>query len=302
MDIILRQWNIFETYEEKITDTAWNVGNSYVLKEYSDKKSLDRNIKFLKELDKNNIPIAQIVPQKDGPDYVAENGKYYLLTKKLEGKNAVSIREWDGMPFEMGKIIGKLHIAFLKINIDDEIWRNSLLDEMQGWIYDNFEKDEWQNIDKIQYETTLSNLKKYYHKLPNQLIHRDVHFGNFLFSDGKFSGYIDFDLSQTNIRIFDVCYFLLGLLVEEENHMSADEWRNTVKEAIAGYNSVIPLTNAEYYSIPYVMQCIEILFISYSLGENDAESLQSSKKLYNMLLRNEKNLISLFSDKSLFIE
>ena len=34
--------------------------------------------------------------------------------------------------------------------------------------------------------------------LPVQLIHRDVHFGNFLFDEGKFSGYIDFDLSQRN--------------------------------------------------------------------------------------------------------
>lgn len=293
MDKILRQWNIFEACEEKITDTAWAVGNSYVLKEYSDKKSLDRNIKFLKELDKNNIPVAQIIPQENGTDFVTENGKYYLLTKKLNGKNAVSIIEWDGMPFEMGKIIGILHTAFLKINIDDDIWKSSLLDEMQGWIYDNFEKDKWENIDKTQYEATLSNLKKYYHDLPDQLIHRDVHFGNFLFSDGKFSGYIDFDLSQTNIRIFDVCYFLLGLLVEEENQMSEEEWLNTVKETVAGYNRVMPLTKAEYYAIPYVMQCIEILFIAYSLGVNDAECLQSSKELYNMILRNEKALISL---------
>lgn len=169
---------------------------------------------------------------------------------------------------------------------------------MQSWIYENFEKDNWKNIDKTQYEATLSNLKKYYHDLPDQLIHRDVHFGNFLFSDGKFSGYIDFDLSQTNIRIFDVCYFLLGLLVEEENQMSEKKWLNTVKDTIAGYNSVMPLTKAEYYAIPYVMQCIEILFIAYSLGVNDDECLQSSKELYNMILRNEKELISLFSVNS----
>ena len=29
----------------------------------------------------------------------------------------------------------------------------------------------------------------------------------FLFYNNKFSGYIDFDLSQINIRIFDICYF-----------------------------------------------------------------------------------------------
>lgn len=33
------------------------------------------------------------------------------------------------------------------------------------------------------------------------------------FQEGKFSKYMDFDLSQRNIRIFDLCYFMLGLLL-----------------------------------------------------------------------------------------
>lgn len=40
-----------------------------------------------------------------------------------------------------------------------------------------------------------------YSKLPIQLIRREVHLGNLLFDNNKFSGYIDFDLSQKNIRI-----------------------------------------------------------------------------------------------------
>lgn len=198
---ILKQWNINEICEKKITDITWNIGDHYVLKEYSDKKNLDRNIRFLKVLNESSIPVARIVPSMNGTDFVADDEKYYLLTEKIKGKNANSIREWSGMAFQMGKIIGNLHIAFRKMTIDDIIWENSLLDEMQGWIFDNFEKDRWENIDRIQFETTLSNLKKYYVKLPKQIIHRDVHLGNFLFSDGKLSGYIDFDLSQKNIRI-----------------------------------------------------------------------------------------------------
>lgn len=293
MNSILKQWGINENCGKQITETAWEIGDKYVLKEYTDKKALDRNIKFINELKQNNIPVTHIISNENGTDFATESDKYYLLTERLKGKNAVTIREWDGMPFQMGKIIGELHKAFLKIHIDDEIWENSLLDEMQGWIFDNFEKDHWNNIDRKQYEKTLSNLKKYYDVLPKQLIHRDVHFGNFLFSDGEFSGYIDFDLSQTNIRIFDVCYFLLGLLVEEENQMSTEEWFRIVKDTVAGYNSVMHLKREEYRAIPYVMQSIEVLFISYSLGVNDKEGLQSSKVLYNLILEREKDLIAL---------
>jgi len=35
-----------------------------------------------------------------------------------------------------------------------------------------------------------------------------------LFDQGKLTGYIDFDLSQKDARIFNICYFLMGLLSE----------------------------------------------------------------------------------------
>ena len=102
-------------------------------------------------------------------------------------------------------------------------WDNSLLDEMNGWIRESMEKNGWQCISKEEYERTVSQLAAVYEQLPVQLIHRDIHFGNFLFADGVFSGYIDFDLTQRNIRIFDLCYFLLGLLSEEEELRITEE-------------------------------------------------------------------------------
>lgn len=294
MKKILSSWSIENININQITDTAWDISDKYVLKVYNDINSLIRNIKLLKELKRNNIPVAVVIPTKSGADYVEDNNKYYLLTEKLQGKNAVSICEWDGIARQMGIIIGKLHTAFANIAIDENVWKNSLLDEMQGWIYDNFEKEEWRTLNKTAYESTLSKLKLHYNNLPTQLIHRDVHFGNFLFSDGKFSGYIDFDLSQINIRIFDVCYFLLSLLVEEENKMSEAKWLSVVQETIEGYNSIIPLTQEEYCSIPYVMESIEILFISYFIGINDTECAISSKELYQMIVKQERNLLAMF--------
>ena len=300
MDRIIRHWNISNGCIEKISETTWYISDGYVLKEYCNKKALDRNIRFIKLLKQRNIPVAQIIPDQNGADHIKEGEKYYLLTERLKGKNAVSVREWDGLPYQIGKITGTLHKAFLDIPIDDEIWKNSLSDEMQGWIFDNFANDNWKTIAREQYEEVLFNLKKYYDVLPKQLIHRDVHLGNFLFSDGRFSGYIDFDLSQTNIRIFDVCYFLSGLPAGKENRIDTAEWLCAVKDTISGYDSIMNLTAEEYSAIPYVMQSIELLFISYSLGANDTDLLKQSKECFDLLKGTENELKALFeSDKNI---
>ena len=127
--------------------------------------------------------------------------------------------------------------------------------------------------------------------LPVQLIHRDVHFGNFLFSDGKFSGYIDFDLSQKNIRIFDLCYFLLGLLSEKEKLEITDEqWFDLVKKTFAGYGRKLKLTEAEKNAVPYVMECIELLFISYYESVNDIRCAEDAYKIFTLVKKQENRI------------
>ena len=51
-----------------------------------------------------------------------------------------------------------------------------------------------------------------YDKLPKQLIHRDPNPSNILFDNGIVTGFIDFDLSEINIRLWDVCYCATGIL------------------------------------------------------------------------------------------
>ena len=80
---------------------------------------------------------------------------------------------------------------------------------------------------------------------------RDVHFGNFLFEGEQFCGYIDFDLSQRNIRIFDLCYFLLGLLCEEETlKVTKEKWFQVLKQVFRGYMEVNELFPQELQAVP----------------------------------------------------
>ena len=213
---ILSNWNIESMEVKQIYDTVWELGGKYVLKVYDNIQMLERNIKISTILEDMGIPVGKIITGKNNTAFFCDEKYYYVLQERLPGSNIVNAREALAIGYDMGSIIGKLHLAFKKCEATGEFWNNSLLAEMKGWIKDTLKNGGWKLVDENRFNVTVKRLEDVYDKLNVQLIHRDVHFGNFLFSEGKFSGYIDFDLSQKNIRIFDLCYFLTGLLSEEE--------------------------------------------------------------------------------------
>ena len=288
---ILTKWDLQDKEIKQIYDTTWQVGDSYVLKVYYNLDMLERNIKILQTLEGMNIPVGQIVFTNDGKTYVSKKDAFYILSQKLPGNNIVRIGNDRNIALQMGGIIAELHIAFKKCENADVFWNNSLLGEMNGWVKENFQSNNWNYISKEDYENIVSELETIYHELPVQLIHRDVHFGNFLFEKGKFSGYIDFDLSQRNIRIFDLCYFLLGLLSEKEKlEITEAIWFDLVKDVFAGYESKQQLLEAEKKAVPYVMECIELLFVSWFEDQKDSVCAESAYKIFEFVRKQEDRI------------
>lgn len=288
---IIINWGLQNTTVKQIYDTAWQIGNHYVLKVYHDLDMLKRNLKILHILDSMNIPVGKIVPTRKGELYIVDEDVYYFLSEKLNGSNLVQINNEHNIALKMGEIIANLHIAFQRCEDVASFWNNSLLDEMNGWVKNNFEKHQWKYIKKDAYEDTVSKLENIYQELPIQLIHRDVHFGNFLFEGDEFSGYIDFDLSQRNIRIFDLCYFVLGLLSEEEKiEISKDTWFDFIKNVFDGYGRKLPLSNKEKLAVPYVMECIELLFVSWFMEQNDMCCAENAYKIFDFVRKKEARI------------
>ena len=94
-----------------------------------------------------------------------------------------------------------------------------------------------------------------YDKLPTQIIHRDPNPGNIITSDDKW-GFIDFELSEKNIRIFDPCYAATALLSEsfsENDEGKLDKWIDIYKGIIVGYDSVAKMSEDELKAVPYVV-------------------------------------------------
>lgn len=268
---IVPLWGMENRQVRQIYSSAWEINHTYVIKRYDDKEQLERNIKILHILSASGIPVADLVPAKNGDDYAAYKDAYFLMSGKLRGSNIADIKD-PVMAHQMGCAIARLHRAFIKCEKEMEFWDNSLLKEMRGWVRETLANNEWQMIGQEEYAETVKVLETVYDDLPKQLIHRDVHFGNFLFYERELSGYIDFDLSQRNIRIFDICYFLTGLLSEEtDDAFTKKEWLESVKSVVAGYEGSLPLSEKEKGAIPCVMECIEMLCAAYFLRIKDSK-------------------------------
>lgn len=281
---IINEWDIEENKVKQIYDSAWQIAEDFVLKIYEDVNMLQRNIKILSILEDMGIPVGGIILTKDKKTYVKDNEYYYILTNKLSGSNITNIHKDAAIASEMGQVLARLHKAFRECEVQDEFWDNSLLKEMNGWIKDVFAKNNWKYIEEAEFDNLLDRLEKVYDKLPVQLIHRDVHLGNFLFANGKFSGYIDFDLSQRNIRIFDLCYFMLGLLSEEEVlNISEVQWFDILKYFFAGYEQEHKLLPEEKQAVPYVMEAIELLFVAWFMEQNDIKCAEDARGIYQFV-------------------
>lgn len=289
---IINEWDIEKKKVKQIYDSAWQIGEDFVLKTYKDVNMLQRNIKILTILEDMEIPVGGIVLTKNKKTYANDNEYYYILTNKLSGSNITDIHKNTAIASEMGRVLARLHKAFKECETQDVFWDNSLLKEMKGWIKSDFLKNNWKYVDESRFGNLVDRLEKLYDKLPIQLIHRDVHLGNFLFENGKFSGYIDFDLSQRNIRIFDLCYFMLGLLSEEEVlDISEEQWFDILKYFFAGYEQEDELLPEEKQAVPYVMEAIELLFVAWFMGQNDTKCAEDAMRIYNFVERNTERIL-----------
>ena len=292
---IINEWDIEEKDVKQIYDSAWQVGEDAVLKTYEDVNMLQRNVKILSILEDRGIPVGSIIVTKNGKNYAKDDEYYYILTKKLSGKNITDIHKNKEIASEMGIVLARLHKAFKECETQGEFWNNSLLDEMKGWIRDVFAKNNWKYIDESKFDDTVKNLENLYNMLPVQLIHRDVHLGNFLFDKGSFSGYIDFDLSQRNIRIFDLCYSMLGLLSEEELlDITEEQWFAILNCFFGGYELECKLQAEERQAVPYVMESIELLFVAWFMEQNDIKCAEDAMRIYKFVEKNRGRIYETF--------
>jgi Ser/Thr protein kinase RdoA (MazF antagonist) len=128
---------------------------------------------------------------------------------------------------------------------------------------------------------------KLFDKLPKQLIHRNPNPSNILFENGKVSGFIDFDLSEVNVRLWDVCYCATGILSESSDE-AYEKWLDILGGILHGYDSESKLTNEEKKAVFYVICSILMICIAFFESREELKLLAKTNRKMLMYIVNNK--------------
>ncbi|GFZ29997.1 hypothetical protein CSC2_05230 [Clostridium zeae] len=292
---ILDKWDISNEPIKQIYSSAWQIGDKYVLKTGKDINNLHSNLLIIKALSEQNIPVATVIKTMDGLDYIVEDNSYFFISKKIDGEHLTDIynSNYPELAYLIGQVIGKLHVAFRECQEDIYCYDNNFYDEIVGWVCQTFKNKDITLIPDNILKQCVSELKDVYPNLPRQLIHRDIHPGNMLFQNNNLTGYIDFDLSEINARVFDICYMSLSFLIDNtDDKQKTKKWFEILNNVVNGYNSVTPLSSEEKKAMPVMMLAIEMLFVAYFVNNDNTEAAEGSAKILLWLWENKEQISS----------
>ena len=260
---ILKHWNLQSEpiksvyYEEtgECNENAYYIGDKHVLKVTANLGELKKHIALSKAISSVGLYAANVVKAVDGSEYVVDGELYFSLTERLDGRqikaSEIYFNDYVGKSRFIGEIIGQLHLA-LK-NVDAAVNEVNIFKDVTGWAMPKVK--ECVGLSDSLCDAYTSVFGAIYDKLPTQIIHRDPNPGNIITSDDKW-GFIDFELSEKNIRILDPCYAATALLSESFSENDAgklDKWIDIYKGIIAGYDSVAKMSEDELKAVPYVV-------------------------------------------------
>ena len=290
---ILQNWNmgdetITDIYYEVTgnkNDNACYVGDGYVLKYTANLGKLKKHIEVSTALESIGLLAAVPVTTIDGAQYVQEGEVYFYLTRRLPGEQMVSNRFGAGDGRFVGEIIGQLHLALSKV--EDFVSEADLLATVRDWALPKA-KAALKLSDGFcgEYLDTFAAL---YPNLPRQIIHRDPNPGNIICADDQW-GFIDFELAERNVRIYDPCYAATAVLSETFGQDN-DKWLEIYRDIICGYDSVTHLTAEERKAIPYVILANQFVCVAWFAGQDKyAELFETNKQMTLWLMEKFEEL------------
>ena len=248
---ILKKWGLEnETISDIYYDGSGNrnenafyIGKDYVLKFSANLGKLKNHITISKALESVGLFAATPVKTLEGEEYIAEGELYFCLSKRLEGQQIKISSMYEDDLIEnarfVGEVIGQLSKALESVEVlvkDANIYEsvtNWAIPQLRGKI----------NVSEAFFEDYAENFGEMLKTLPTQVIHRDPNPGNIIVAEGKW-GFIDFELSERNIRIFDPCYAATAILSESfelGNESKLSKWIQIYKNIIYGVNFLCEL-------------------------------------------------------------
>jgi len=301
---ILSNWDI---KDEKISDfcydgsgikseNTWYIGDNFVIKVGTNLTGLKNHIEISKALSVAGLEVAIPVATKAGNDYVLDGDTYFCITNRLQGDCIKSYECYEGdYPSKsryIGEIIGKLHLVLQEHDKGFICNEPNLFESIKDWAMPEVKRV--MGLPNSFYDEYLYTFGGLYPKLPKHIIHRDLNPSNIIIQDGRLTGFIDFELSERNIRIFDPCYASTAIMSESfvENDIDKlNKWLVIFKNILIGYDSICKLSKDEKEAIPYVVFSIQMSCVAF-FGNKDkfAKLATINQKMLKWLYENRENL------------
>lgn len=278
-----------EAIQPKVTKIIRNKQN-YILKEKGSIKQLMAETNVLNQLAQKGIRKQRLLKTRGNESYILQDDKYYCMYEYVEG-NVVEVKRVENLKVlssTIGSEVAKLHQALCSINHVDEFVERNLYNVIYDWATPILKSSEQVHPERIQ---TMYQLQKDFKDaitlLPMQLIHRDMHLSNLIFKGEEFQGFIDFELMEVNVKIFDLCYCFTSILSELfSDEQLRSNWLYIVRNIFKGYHKQNPLTEEEIQAIWYVMLGIQAIFITYFV--QSTELLKLNEEMFFWILSNKE--------------
>ena len=270
---VLEQWNLsgetvsdfYDANSGQRIDNTWCVGERYIMQVGTNITGLRNHIAVSEKLKAQGFAAALPVKTVSGEDFLTEGELYYFVSIRVSGSTlndrALFGENGGELAYKLGQAIGKLDHALAEFDfICNE---PNLLEQMKNrWIPKLRESG---CFTEAFYRDYLAHMEQLYPQLPRQLIHRDPNPSNIISEHGEITGFLDFELTERNVRIFDPCYAATAILsaTYEDSTLDRDKWPEILRNIIAGDDAVVRLTEAERAAIPYVIYSIQMTCIAF---------------------------------------
>jgi Ser/Thr protein kinase RdoA (MazF antagonist) len=277
VQVVLANWSVPQDLPvTRLANSVLSIGDEYILK-HGNSDWLTRNIKLTKALAEQGAAVGEPIPTKSGEDYFDDGGgeKVWALYRAVKGEPLpMSERFGDRRgeyAFKFGAAVAELHKALSNLSAEVDVADVDLFQHVTDWAVPKA------NVGEELLREYVDEFKELCSQLPRQLIHRDTHPENIMWQGGEISGFIDFDIAQRNVRLWDVCYCSTALLPDCPKD-ERDKWFDVLRGLLRGYDSVSPLTDAEKRTVYYVICSIQLVFIAWG-GDDNAITEQNREML-----------------------
>lgn len=266
---------------------AFYIGDDYVLKCCENPDEVNNAVALCEALQSADVYASSLIRTTDGRAYVQDGPLFFYMTRRIVGTQ-LTARDFYGSDHTakaqlLGESIGKLHRALRQVTapVNDV----NLYESVKNWALPKME-------DILPFPESfrrdyLHEFGALYSDLPKQIIHRDPNPSNIIVSQDKW-GFIDFELSETNLRIYDPCYAAVAILSESfdgNDHAGLSTWLEAYRNIMRGYDSAIRLTDKERVALPYVVVAEQMTSTAWFSEQNRYAGLfETNKRIIQWLI------------------